>query len=214
MDLQDNSVAQKRDKYVIKNPYCEDRDSYNLKQCIQERRKPNFGYPLPELSDSSALSSRTASEPVERQGIDFQFILPSVIAMRREKQIMDHVLKCFTWGKPVRRDVPLVGKDGSRINEIKSKFNRVRLIRQYFSVKRRNLNRKFDYPVDQLGNILRNPGKKKDFQQYCVESDFEHEYPRRNKAEKIKATNQVLHLKDKKFGKDQLSSARQIELSE
>ena len=68
--------------------------------------------------------------------------------MRREKQIMDHVLKCFTWGKPVRRDVPLVGKDGSRINEIKSKFNRVRLIRQYFSVKRRNLNRKFDYPVD------------------------------------------------------------------
>lgn len=53
--------------------------------------------------------------------------------------------------------------EGSRIDEIKSKFNRVRLIRRYFSVKRQSLNRKFDYPIDQLGRIMRKRGKKEDY---------------------------------------------------
>jgi hypothetical protein len=67
---------------------------------------------------------------------------------------MEHVAKCFTFGKPVRRDTPEMCDDASRIEEIKSKFNRVRLIRKYFSIKRKNQARKFDYPIDQLGNIV------------------------------------------------------------
>ena len=80
--------------------------------------------------------------------MDFAMIKPSVVAYKREKQFMEHVYKCFTFGKPVRRIEPLVYDEGSRVNEIKSKFNRVRLIRQYFSVKRRDLHRKFDFPID------------------------------------------------------------------
>ena len=80
--------------------------------------------------------------------LDFALLKPSVVGLRRERQFMEHVLKCFTYGKPVRRDNPLVADVGSRIEEIKGKFNRVRLIRRFFSVKRRNLNRKFDYPID------------------------------------------------------------------
>lgn len=95
---------------------------------------------------------------------------------------MDHVLKCFTFGKPVRRDNPLEVDHVSKIEEIKSKFNRVRLIRRYFSIKRRHLNRKFDFPIDQLGRIVSQKTSKQDYQQYCIESDFEHEYPRRNKG--------------------------------
>ena len=84
---------------------------------------------------------------------DFDSLKPNVISMKREKQFMNHVLKCFTFGKPVRRDNGIVVDNASRFDEIKSRFNRVRLIRRYFSIKRRNLNRKFDYPVDQLGRI-------------------------------------------------------------
>ena len=113
---------------------------------------------------------------------------------------MKHVLKCFTFGKPVRRDIPLISEEGSRVNEIKSKFNRVRLIRRYFSVKRRNLNRKFDYPIDQLGRIMRNRSKNQDYQQYCVESDFEHEYPRRNKADNYRMKIEVARLKQEQLG--------------
>ena len=113
---------------------------------------------------------------------------------------MEHVYKCFTFGKPVRRDNPLVCNDVSRIDEIKQKFNRVKLIRRYFSVKRRNMHRKFDYPIDQLGRLVRSKGKKPDFQQYCNESDFEHEYPRRSKAQKIRVKHEVHNLKLEQLG--------------
>ena len=83
--------------------------------------------------------------------------------MKREKQFMDHVLKCFTWGKPVRRDNPLIDDEVSRVDEFRSKFNRVRLIRSFFSIKRRNLNKKFDYPIDQLGRIMSQKTKKQDY---------------------------------------------------
>ena len=88
-------------------------------------------------------------------GFDLDQMKPSVIAAKREKQFIDHVYKCFTFGKPVRRIDALADDSVSRCDEIKSKFNRVRLIRRFFSIKRRNLNRKFDYPIDQLGRIQR-----------------------------------------------------------
>ena len=85
---------------------------------------------------------------------DMDLLRPSVVSMKREKQLMNHVLKCFTFGKAVRRDNALLVDDSSRVEEIKSKFNRVKLIRRFFSIKRRDVNRKFDYPVDQLGRIV------------------------------------------------------------
>ena len=75
-------------------------------------------------------------------------LLPSVVAMKREKQFMEHVFKCFTWGKPVRRDTALIDEGVSRVGEFRKQFNRVRLIRRFFSVKRRNMIRKFDFPID------------------------------------------------------------------
>ena len=154
--------SRRKKKYTVKNPYFEDRDSYNLNACIQDRRKPIFGYALPELFDSKD-EALNPEEMSDKHSIDFDFVLPSVVAMKREKQIMEHVYKCFTFGKPVRRDNPLVCHDVSRIDEIKQKFNRVKLIRRYFSVKRRNMHRKFDYPIDQLGRLVRSKGKKPDF---------------------------------------------------
>ena len=79
---------------------------------------------------------------------------PNVVAMKREKQFMDHVLKCFTFGQPVRRDDPRKKEGPSAVDEIKRKFNRVFLIRKFFSVKRAKANKKFDYPVDHMGRIL------------------------------------------------------------
>ena len=107
---------------------------------------------------------------------------PNIIARRREKEFMDHVMKCFTFGQPVRRDTPFVIQGPSNIDEIKRRFNRVKLIRNYFSIKRRNATKKFDYPIDHMGRIL-SEDFKHDYQQYCIESDHEHEYPRRTKAD-------------------------------
>lgn len=45
-----------------KIPYYEDREGYDLNACIQLRRKPNFGYPLPDLFEGIN---------DERQGFDF-----------------------------------------------------------------------------------------------------------------------------------------------
>lgn len=131
--------------------------------------------------------------------MDFAMMKPSVVAHKREKQFMEHVYKCFTFGKPVRRIEPLVYDEGSRVTEIKSKFNRVRLIRRYFSVKRRNLHRKFDFPIDQLGRLVRNQNKT-DYQQYCIESDFEHEYPRRNLRQEFELAPEVRDLKRIQLG--------------
>ena len=140
VDTESSDIRKKRPKYVVRSPFHEDRNSYNLESCIRDRRKPNFGYALPDLN--------LPTQQEDLNGLDFEFMRPSVVAMRREKQFIQHVLKCFTFGKPVRRDNPLVYDSVSRIDEIRSKFNRVRLIRRYFSIKRRDLNRKFDYPID------------------------------------------------------------------
>ena len=76
---------------------------------------------------------------------------PVIFSKKRENMVMDHVLKCFTFGKPVRRTEPLVNDDASKLDDIKRKFNRIRLIRSFHSIKRENRQRKFDNPLDQLG---------------------------------------------------------------
>ena len=78
----------------------------------------------------------------------------------------------------------MAGPELNKLDELKRKFNRVSLIRRYHSVKRRDNHRKFRYPVDWLGKLVKNK-LNSDFLQYCCESDHEHEYPRRNKRKKL-----------------------------
>ena len=83
----------------------------------------------------------------------FDHVKPNMIARLREKQMYAHVLKCFAFGKPVRRVNPVTENNLSRVEDIRRRFNRVRLIRQFYSKKRANCNRKFDFPIDQFGRI-------------------------------------------------------------
>ena len=43
---------------------------------------------------------------------------PVTYARRREKNIMEHVLKCFTFGKKVRRIDPPEDEKGSKIEDM------------------------------------------------------------------------------------------------
>ena len=76
---------------------------------------------------------------------------------------MKHVFNCFTYGKPVRRVVPLIDDEGNRLDEIKRRFNRVGLIRQFFAINKADKNRKFIFPVDSLGLICSEKHKRADF---------------------------------------------------
>ena len=199
-----NLVEQKPRKYVTKNPYYEDTDTYNLEACITEKRKPTFGYAQFSLSDNGLKESAVKIDGMDdvaqiQKSFDFDLLKPQVVARQREKLIMDHVLKCFTFGRPVRRDSPLERQEVSNIDEIKALFSRVHLIRHNFKVQRRNVNRKFDNPVDQFGHIIER-NDQVDFQQYCIESDFEHEYPRRNKAFEKHWKREVQELKKRQLG--------------
>ena len=101
---------------------------------------------------------------------------------------------CFTWGYPIRRLDPQVTQKNSKIDELKRRFNRVALIRRFYSLKRKTNKRKFKYPVDWFGNLVKTKAPC-DFQQYCCESDHEHEYPRRNKRMRQNLQNEICQLK-------------------
>lgn len=107
-------------------------------------------------------------------------LLPHIVALKREQQFMQHVYKCFTFGYPVRRIDPLIPMTSSKIEELKRAFNRVALIRGFFSIQRKNMKRKFKFPLDWFGNVVKKT-KEPDYVQYCCESDLEHEYARRTK---------------------------------
>ena len=109
---------------------------------------------MPELSSDGNDNDKS---------FEIDLLKPSIIALKREKQFMEHVLKCFTWGRPVRRDTPLINDEISWADEFRRRFNWVRLIRNFFSIKRRNLNRKFDYPIDQLGKVMNEKTNKQDY---------------------------------------------------
>ena len=62
-------------------------------------------------------------------------------------------MKCFTFGREVRRDkAGTVIKHSDKIQEIKKQFNRVGLIRLFFNKNTDNFTRKFINPVDDKGN--------------------------------------------------------------
>ena len=137
----------RKPRYPVKHPYYEDKEAYNLDACIQDRKKPNFGYAFPNITEDPGSSDEQVTEAKKETisvgdedgsekgvGFDYEFLKASAISMRREKQFMAHVLKCFTFGRPVRRDQAPAGSNVSKTQEIKSRFNRVRLIRRYFSI--------------------------------------------------------------------------------
>lgn len=67
----------------------------------------------------------------------------------------------------------------SKVDEIKRRFAKVRLIRHYFNKTREDVKKKFDFPVDSFGRLLNDdPTNLNDYMQYCAESDVEHEYPK------------------------------------
>jgi len=58
-------------------------------------------------------------------------------------------MKCFTFGKKCRRqlddDVAII----SRVDILKRRFKRLDLVRDYYSVKKRQTERKFKYPINE-----------------------------------------------------------------
>ena len=166
-----------------------------MEECIQEAgRKPHFGYPVTNILD------KKQEHEEGKKNIAMDQLKPVIYAKKRENQFMAHVMKCFTFGKPVRRTDPLDNESVSRIEEMRRKFNRVRLIRSYHSIKRRDKQRKFEDPLDQLGVEYSKENMNLDQQQYCVESDIDHEYPRRTKRQKRNLEQEVMLLRLTQFG--------------
>ncbi len=75
----------------------------------------------------------------------------------------------------------------SRVEILKKRFQRLSLLRQYFSVNKRNLPRKFKYPIQEDAEEAGGkPLKIYDEIQYCEESDIEDIKPiKKEKEENI-----------------------------
>jgi len=82
--------------------------------------------------------SKEEYKAVMDDSVHFDYFKPNIIAQKRERQMHSHVLKCFAFGKPVRRTKPLEENNMSRVEDMRRRFNRVRLIRQFYSKKRAN----------------------------------------------------------------------------
>ena len=61
-------------------------------------------------------------------------------------------MKCFTFGKKIKRQLEDDGDRISRVEILKKRFQRLSLLREYFSVENRNRPRKFKYPVCEDAN--------------------------------------------------------------
>lgn len=62
-----NTDVDTTDKYPIKNPYFEDKQSYDLQHCIKNTMKPIFGYPIPDFKSK------------EEFRFDFDMMMPNII---------------------------------------------------------------------------------------------------------------------------------------
>ncbi len=83
-------------------------------------------------------------------------------------------MKCFTFGKRLKRQMEEDADKISRVEVLKKRFQRLSLLREYFSVGNREQPRKFKYPVCEDANlIIGKPLDIYDELQYCEESDFE-----------------------------------------
>ena len=163
-------TQQKFYKNIVKNefkPWNEDKHIYDLKMCIDLKQKPMFGYPHLDFSAENL--------------IQLNSIKRVKTAVERESHLMSHVEKCFTYGKSVRRDTASnpAGDVRSKIEDIKKKFNRIGLLRKFYSKHRVEVQKKFDFPIDQKGTLEDEIGPKRyDHLQFCSQSDFgDFEYP-------------------------------------
>ena len=46
----------RKPRYPVKHPYYEDKEAYNLDACILDRKKPNFGYAFPNITEEPGSS--------------------------------------------------------------------------------------------------------------------------------------------------------------
>ncbi|CDW82160.1 UNKNOWN [Stylonychia lemnae] len=125
----------------------------------------------------------------------------ALLQKRRQDRVMNHVFKCFTFGKKCRRqlddDVAIV----SRVDILKRRFQRLDLVRDYYSVKKRNNQRKFKYPLNELANQLDvEPSTIYDELQYAQESDFGEEinYSKKKKNKLEKQIDGLIHQSHKR----------------
>jgi hypothetical protein len=63
-------------------------------------------------------------------------------------------MKCFTFGKKIKRQLEDDADRVSRVEILKKRFQRLSLLREYFSVENRNRPRKFKYPVCENGTQI------------------------------------------------------------
>lgn len=83
-------------------------------------------------------------------------------------------LKCFTFGKRLKRNIDPENAVVSRVALLKKKFERLGLLREFYSVKTKNNFRKFRFPVNEIASRLKgNSSMYFDELQYCEESDVE-----------------------------------------
>jgi len=103
-------------------------------------------------------------------------------------------MKCFTYGRRVQRSKEVDIESQTKVDVLKQRFQRMELLRKYFSVSKEKETRKFTYPVDESGNEL-NFKKEEiyDDLQYCEESDIEPMTAR--PAKKTKLVAQSLNKK-------------------
>eukprot|EP00347_Sterkiella_histriomuscorum_P008019 403346680 len=175
-------------------------------------RIPNFGYPLMKFDEDGnelfqtqkqnfsqlligTLSDQQRKSP-KKPTVNFNFELnnsslpPSDLPFkkvlgqkRKEDRILDHVMKCFTFGKRVRRQVEDEAQQISRVQILKTRFQRLELVREYFSVKKKQTNRKFKNPLTEDGlSITGKVNEIYDDLQYCQESDVEELKPQKKIA--------------------------------
>lgn len=148
--------------------------------------RPIFGYPLPLFYEDK--------NDVLKPDFELDMLMPNVIGFLRQKQQREHIRRCFAWNYPIKRLEPLISEQYNLMEEFKRKFKRVSLLRLYYSLRRDGKQRKFRYPVDWFGNLIKTKVAT-DYLQYCCESDLEYEYPRRNRHDRARVESDICRLK-------------------
>jgi hypothetical protein len=77
---------------MLKNATNLDPQVYDLDHCIRQRQKPVFGYQVPQ---------EIGAEAGDVLG---HHLFRLIVAKEREHHIHSHVLKCFTYGKKVKKE--------------------------------------------------------------------------------------------------------------
>ncbi|CDW80238.1 UNKNOWN [Stylonychia lemnae] len=186
----------------IKDKEQHENSNINLKKCLETNgpgRIPNFGYPHINFEQESTQNllqntrksivnyligqPRIRFESVddnsdnqqEKQTTDRDLPFKSALqSKRRQDRIYEHIMKCFTFGKKVKRQSEQEHQQVSKVEILQRRFQRLGLVREYFSLDKKKINRKFRFPVNEEGEPLKGKiSEIYDELQYCQESDVE-----------------------------------------